>query len=115
MDSPLPASRFLVEVDDRPLPLSEVRGLTYDPDLKPPATVVLRRAAGRDPALLDWARKPAPRSVRVTVLGPGGDAAVSYQLRGARPVAWHGPELDATSPQLAMEELVLAVDAVDLR
>lgn len=115
MDLPLLASRFLVEVGDRAVPVSEVRGLAYAPGLKPAATVTLRRAAGTDRTLLDWALEQGVRPVRVTLLGQRGDAAVSYLLVGARPTAWHGPELDATSPEIALEELVLAVDRIDVR
>ena len=115
MDSPLLASRFVVEVGDRPLPVSEVQGLGYEAGLEPAATVVLRRAAGTDRALLEWALEPAERPVRVTLLDHTGEPALAYLLDDARPVAWRGPELSATSPEIAMEELVLAVGRVRLR
>lgn len=116
MDSPLyAASRFAVEVAGRPVALSEVLGLAFVPDLKPAATVTLRRAAGSDRTLLDWAIKPAVRPVVVALLSPTGDPLLRYLLEGARPVAWHGPELNATSTDVAREELVLAVDRINLR
>lgn len=115
VETPVPASRFAVEVEGREVAVGAVLGLSYDPELKPPTTVVLRRAAGRDATFLDWARKPTPRDVRVTVLGPRGEAAVSYLLSSARPVSWRGPELTATATDLAHEELALAVETVDLR
>jgi phage tail-like protein len=115
VDFPLLASRFLVEVGDRAVPVSEVRGLAYAPGLEPAATVTLRRAAGIDRTLLDWALEPKERPVRVTLFGQTGEAVVSYVLEGARPTAWHGPDLDAASPEIAWEELVLAVDRIDLR
>lgn len=114
MDFPLLASRFLVEVGDRAVPVSEVRGLGYTPGADPAVTVVLRRATGIDRALLSWALEPEVRPVRVTLLGERGEAALTYVLKGARPTAWHGPELAATSAEIAMEELVLTADRVDL-
>lgn len=112
---PYAASRFAVEVDGRPLAVSEVLGLGWTHDEKPAALVTLRRAAGADRALLEWARKPTARTVVVTLQDGRGEAAATYLLRGARPVSWLGPQLDARSADLAMEELVLAVDHLDLR
>lgn len=116
MDSPpYAASRFVVEVEGRPVAVSEVLGLGISLEGKPAAVVTLRRAAGPDRALLDWARKPAARTVVVTLLGPRREAELAYLLRGARPLSWQGPQLDARSTHLAMEELVLAVEQIDLR
>jgi hypothetical protein len=105
VDVPLLASRFLVEIEHRPVPVSEVRGLAYVPALDPAVTVTLRRAAGQDRTLLDWALGPKVKPVRVTLLGQRGGASVSYLLEGARPTAWHGPELSATSPEVARIDL----------
>jgi phage tail-like protein len=115
VDSPLLASRFLVQIGDREVPVGEVQGLGYAAHAEPAASVTLRRAAGTDPTLLDWALEPAERPVRVTLLDHRGEPAVTYLLDGARPTSWHGPALSATSPEIAMEELVLAVDRVRLR
>ncbi len=115
MGSPLSTSRFVVEVDGRPVAVSEVVGLALVRGQKPAGAVTLRRAAGVDRTLLDWAREPADRVVVLTLVGPRGDAAAGYRLEGARPVSWHGPELNATSTEIAMEELVLSVERIDLR
>ena len=115
MDVPLAAHRFSVEIGARAVAVSDVLGLALTPGEKPVATVTLRRAAGADRTLLDWAAKPSAQSVVVTLLGARGEPAVGYVLGDTRPIAWHGPELSATSTEIAIEELVLAVGRVDLR
>lgn len=115
MDLPLSASRFGIEVDACRVAVSDVLGLAIAPGEKPVATVTLRRAAGTDRTLLEWGLEPDAKPVVVSLLGPRGDPVVSYVLEGARPVAWHGPELSATSTEIAMEELVLSVERITLR
>jgi hypothetical protein len=115
VDSPLAAHRFRVEIGDLEVAVGEVAGLGFTPGEKPVATVTLRRAAGRDRTLLDWALKPTARTVVVSLLSAAGDPAVGYVLADSRPVVWRGPVLSAASAEVAMEELVLAVDRVDLR
>jgi phage tail-like protein len=115
VDLPLLASRFLVRIGDREVAVSEVRGLGLTPGLEPPVAVTLRRAASVDRTFLEWAVRPRPQEVHVALFDQAGEPTMSYLLEGARPTAWHGPELVATSAEIALEELVLAADRIDLR
>lgn len=96
------------------MPMSEVEGIAIIPGQEQTA-VTFRRAASSDRTLVDWALKPVDRDVVVALLDPRGRPAVSYRLRGARPVAWRGPALDATTTAVALEELVVAVTGIDVR
>ena len=110
---PLGSSAFEVDLGDRSVGCSEVTGLAFEPGARPAATVTLRRGVSRDDALLEWARRPEPRRVTITLLDGRHEPARRYVLLGARPVRWTGPALDALSTAVATEELVLAAD--DLR
>ena len=56
-----------------------------------------------------------PRTVTVTLLDARREPACAYVLKQARPVKWTGPALDATSHDLAMEELELTADDLEVR
>ncbi|WP_377644672.1 phage tail protein [Oryzobacter terrae] len=109
---PLGASGFEVELGDAEVGCSEVTGLVLEPGAAPTATVTLRRGVTGDGALLEWARRPEPRRVTITVLDARREPAARYVLVGARPVRWTGPTLDALSVGVAVEELVLGADEV---
>ena len=113
--NPLAACNFEVEVAGETIGFSEVLGLGFGPQERQVGPVTLRRGAGRDAALWDWARNPEPRTVTVTLLDARLEPACRYVLEGARPIRWTGPTLSATSNDVAMEELVLTADGLDVR
>jgi hypothetical protein len=114
-DAPLAVCHFDVQIDGTSVGFSEVLGVGYLPDDRRVGEVTLRRGAGRDASLWAWAREPEPRTVTVTLLDARREPACHYVLEGARPVKWTGPALNATSNDLAMEELVLTADGLDVR
>ena len=107
---PLGSSAFEVDLGDMSVGCSEVTGLVLEPGATPAATVTLRRGVSGDGALLEWARKPEPRRVTITLLDPRNEPACRYVLLEARPVRWTGPTLIALSASVAIEELVLSAE-----
>jgi hypothetical protein len=112
---PLGVCNFEVDVGGVIMGFSQVSGLGYEPELQQVTAVTLRRAAGRDLAVWAWARDPEPRTVTVTLLDARREPACVFILKQARPVKWTGPALDATSHDLAMEELELTADDLEVR
>jgi phage tail-like protein len=111
---PVGACNFEVELGDEAVGFSEVLGLGYEPERRTVSPVTLRRGAGLDLALWAWARKPAPRTVTITLLDASLRPACRYVLHGARPVKYTGPELNANGTDVAMEELVLAAEGLEI-
>jgi len=107
---PLGSSAFEVELGDINVGCSEVTGLILEPGATPVATVTLRRGVSSDGALLEWARKPEPRTVTITLLDARGQRRSRYVLVEARPVRWSGPTLNALSTAVAIEELALSAE-----
>ena len=112
---PLGVCNFEVDLGGETMGFSQVSGLGYEPEPHQVTSVTLRRAAGRDLALWAWARDPQPRTVTVTLLDARHEPACAYVLEQARPVKWTGPVLNATSHDLAMEELELTAEDLDVR
>jgi len=82
-------------------------------------TVTLRRAVDTSRVFHAWGHsagsgKPDLRTVTILLLsGPGGEPVQRWELRKARPVRWSGPELDALSGELAIEELEITYESVE--
>ena len=111
---PVGACNFEVELGGESVGFSEVLGLGYEPEKRTVTPVTLRRGAGHDLALWAWARKPAPRTVTITLLDATMRPACRYVLQGARPIKYTGPELNATGNDVAMEELVLTAEGLEI-
>jgi phage tail-like protein len=117
-------SHFRVVIGRRELGFSEVGPLTSETDLTVPAeerthgfsTVVLRRALTRSTELYDWRRrivqgKNDRRPVTIQQLAAaGGEVVNAWRLEGAWPCRWSGPQFDAASGGIAIEEVELAFD-----
>jgi phage tail-like protein len=79
-------------------------------------SVVLRRALTGSRDLYAWRRhildgKDDRRTVTIEQLeAPGARIANAWQLVGARPVRWSGPEFDAMESRIAYEEVELEFD-----
>jgi len=111
---PVGAAHFTVDVDGREVGCSAVTGLGFESRDQRVTPVTLRLAAGSDPALWTWAREPTPRTVTITLLDLRREPLARYVLRGAHPERWTGPVLDALSGEVALEELVLSAEALDI-
>ena len=84
------------------------------PGLYKPSAVTLKRGASRGTDIADWvdrARRGDP-GARATVViqimsEDQSETVAQYTLENARPNKWTGPTLEATSSDIAMEELGL--------
>jgi phage tail-like protein len=75
--------------------------------------VVLRRGLTESTELWDWWRDAAAgvirrRNASVLLLGAGRDVVRRWDVLGAYPVRWSGPELRAGTPAVAVEAVELA-------
>lgn len=90
------------------------------PGLHKAGDVTLKRGVVGDARLFDWLKETregviGPRTVVVTLLDEQRQAVCRWVLRGAQPRRWSGPALHAKGGgEVAMEELQLVVDQVDL-
>lgn len=142
-ETPYAAFNFTVSIDGADAAsvqagFSEVRGLdravgvlryragnarTLQPQivtgLGQPATVTLSRGVIGDLSLHEWisaalAGQPTARTVVVSLVSEDrADIAQRWVLRGAVPVRLDGPALDALANEIAVEALVLAVEAIE--
>jgi phage tail-like protein len=73
--------------------------------------VVLKRGVTHESALLDWFNKTRAdypgnwQQVTIQLLGPAAVPVQSWQFMDAYPVKWTGPNLNASSNQIATETL----------
>lgn len=76
-------------------------------------TVTLRRGLTDSTDLWGWIRNAVDgrierKQVRIVLLDDVGAEVWGWELRGAFPVSWSGPDLQADQGAVAMEELELA-------
>jgi phage tail-like protein len=71
--------------------------------------VVLKRGVTHEDALLKWfwdtRTTVQRRDMTITLLGPGAKTVRTWAFLGAYPVKWTGPNLNASSNQIATETL----------
>jgi phage tail-like protein len=74
--------------------------------------VILERGVTFEIGLLEWLRRTRADAQRVemtvTLMGPDNKPVTSWAFLEAYPVKWTGPELDASSNQIATEKLEVA-------
>jgi hypothetical protein len=105
----LGTAHFRVLIGRREVGFAEVGPLVSDGE--PPSLVLRRALAAGATELFDWRRKGDARTVTIEQLeSPGGRAANAWRLDNARPLKWTGPALNASSNDVAMEELELVYD-----
>jgi phage tail-like protein len=78
-----------------------------------PRNLVLRRGLTDSAEFFEWLDRiglgvVVRRNVTVTLLGADGEPALLWDCRQAFPVRWSGPDLDASSPVVALETVELA-------
>ena len=113
-DDPVTVSNFSVELGGDAVGFSEVLGIGFEPEKRRVTEVTLRRGAGVDDALWRWARKPERRTVVITLLNPAREAVCRYVLQNAMPIKVSGPDLDARGTEVAMEEVVLSAEGIEV-
>lgn len=86
----------------------------------PPARLVLRRGVTGALDLYTWwnrarrARRPQPRDVRVTLLGPDRMPVLHWRFTNARPVLLAYAPLRANDGAVLMETIEIAFDAMEV-
>lgn len=91
----------------------KVPGLTRVQD------VTLKRGVVGSTDLFAWVRaasqgKPDPRTVTITLLDEERQPVVTWRLRRAQPAAWTGPVLRGTDSGVAIEELRLVCEGLEM-
>lgn len=84
-------------------------------------TVTLKRGIAAASELLQWYSEVmegqmsrARRQVSITLFDDKGEAVLRWNLTGAFPTKWSGPELDAGSATIAIESLELSYESVSV-
>jgi len=124
---PYAAHNFTVEINDVAVGFAEVSGLGCEFDYTEAdesvtshvTDVTLRRGITGDTAVWCWVRnamrgKPDGRTVTVRLLDDRRAEVCSWVLGQARLRRWSGPTLNAIGGTLAIEEIVLTAQSVDL-
>ena len=83
--------------------------------------VTITRGLSRDTAFEKWAQAmrhgtgPAPRKdVRIELHDNARRITFAWVLKGALPIKFEAPDLDAAATDVAVEELTLAYDGLEL-
>jgi phage tail-like protein len=124
---PYGAYNFTVEINDVTVGFAEVFGLGCEFDYTEAdesvtshvTDVTLRRGITGDTAVWSWVRsamrgKPDGRTVTVRLLDDRRAEVCSWVLSQARLRRWSGPTLNAIGGGLAIEEVVLTAQSVEL-
>jgi phage tail-like protein len=118
------ACNFDVELGGESVGFAEVSGLGFEVDYRGEVivgrvdNVTLRRAVTGDLTLWSWVRRAlsgavGPGTVTVTLLDSQREPVCVWELRGARPLKWNGPDFNASANDVAMEEVVLTADGLE--
>ena len=89
------------------------------PGLNTYADITLSRGFTSDKALWDWRQKAASGAVErhtisITLLDETGSAKVVWNLFEAWPSGWTGPSFSASSDELAIEQLTIAYERIEV-
>lgn len=89
------------------------------PTLTRTGDVTLRRGVVGDRRLFEWFKgtregQVTPRTVTITLLDEARNPVCSWVLHRAQPRKWTSPPLAATATDVAIEELVLVCERLDL-
>jgi phage tail-like protein len=94
-------------------------GVRKLPGLVTYSDVTLNRGFTNDRKLWDWRQAAAKGAVErhdisITLLDDVGTPKITWNLYEAWPRAWSGPSLDATADELAIEQLVIAYERIEV-
>lgn len=129
--APLPAFHFEVDFGGESGAFAEVDGLRSERrihayrngdeatervlvELARPGPVTLRRGIVGSLALHRWYRSAEPRDVVVSLLDAEHEPAQRWRLHRCRPVALAGPRLDSLRGRVAIEELVIQPESIEV-
>jgi phage tail-like protein len=89
------------------------------PGLNSLSDITLSRGITSDSALWEWrdrvSRGAAERhNISITMVDDAGAAKVRWNLFDCWPKTWSGPSLNATSDELAVEQLTLAYERIEI-
>jgi phage tail-like protein len=101
------------EGTDKNLSVRKLPGLVTHSD------ITLSRGITADSKLWEWRQKAAKGSVErhdisITLLDANGNAKITWNLFDCWPRQWTGPSLNATADDLAVEQLVLSCERVEV-
>lgn len=135
---PLPTYRFVVTVGNETMPFSNVSGLQIQhetleykdgtgghfrmPGQKQPVNLTLRRGVIKGQSqLYDWINSihfntVEKKDISISLTNETGSKLfITWNVANAFPTSLSAPSLDATSNEVAVEELSLAADGVSVR
>jgi phage tail-like protein len=112
LDSTTNASSYR-EGTDRTLGSRKIPGLLSHGD------VTLSRGVTADDKLWKWREKVMTgqverHNISITLLNDVGDAKITWNLYECWPTQWTGPSFDATSDEVAVEQLVLTYERIEV-
>jgi phage tail-like protein len=101
------------EGTDKNLSVRKIPGLVTHGD------VTLSRGVTADTKLWEWREKAMKGSVErhdisITLLDDLGQPKITWNLFEAWPTSWTGPSFNATADELAVEQLVLAYERIEV-
>jgi phage tail-like protein len=101
------------EGTDKNLSVRKLPGLVTHSD------ITLSRGITADSKLWEWREKAMKGNVErhdisITLLDNNGNAKVTWNLFACWPRQWTGPSLNATADDLAVEQLVLACERIEV-
>ncbi|GAA3812852.1 hypothetical protein GCM10022226_36930 [Sphaerisporangium flaviroseum] len=101
------------EGTDRSLSVRKIPGLNTYGD------ITLSRGLTLDSKLWEWRDKAAKGSVErhdisITLLDHTGNAKITWNLFACWPKSWTGPSLSAASDEIAVEQLTLAYERIEV-
>jgi phage tail-like protein len=101
------------EGTDKNLSVRKIPGLVTHSD------ITLSRGITADSKLWEWRQKVVKGNVErhdisITLLDSNGNAKITWNLFDCWPRQWTGPSLNATADDLAVEQLVLACERVEV-
>lgn len=112
LDSTTNASSYR-EGTDRVLGSRKIPGLLSHGD------VTLSRGVTADDKLWKWREKVMTgqverHNISITLLNDVGEAKITWNLYECWPTQWTGPSFDATSDEVAVEQLVLTYERIEV-
>jgi phage tail-like protein len=101
------------EGTDKNLSVRKVPGLVTHSD------ITLSRGVTSDSKLWEWRQKVMTGTVErhdisITLMDDAGNPKIRWNVYDCWPTQWTGPSLDATADELAVEQLILACERVEV-
>ena len=101
------------EGTDKNLSVRKLSGLVTHSD------ITLSRGITADSKLWEWREKAMKghverHDISITLLDDAGNAKITWNLFACWPRQWTGPSLNATADDLAVEQLILACERVEV-